>query len=113
LRVVIERCLAKQPEHRYQHAHDVRTALEAILAGTVSRSIAWRYQFHRRRRLLSVAAFLALAAALAGLNVGTLRDRVIGNPPAAAPLKLAVLPLEDLSGGVDQQYLPPAYTTRW
>jgi predicted Ser/Thr protein kinase len=104
LRVLIERCLAKQPKQRYRHAADVQSALEAIQAGTVPRSIAWRYRLNRRLRLLSATVLVAIAAALASLNVGGLRDRLIGNAPETAPLKLAVLPLEDLSGGVDQQY---------
>ena len=35
LQSVIERCLEKQPERRYGHAREVRSALEAIQAGTM------------------------------------------------------------------------------
>ena len=39
-----------------------------------------------------------------GANAGSLRDRLLGNAVEAAPLKLAVLPLEDLSGDPDQAF---------
>lgn len=104
MRSLIERCLAKEPERRYQRADDVRTALEAIQAGTVTPWIAWRYRMNRRRGLVFAAALFTLGAMLVGFNVRGWRDRLVGNAPAAAPLKLAVLPLEDLSGGADQQH---------
>jgi TolB-like protein len=45
-----------------------------------------------------------VGALVFGLNAGGLRDRLLGSPVEAAPLKLAVLPLEDLSGEPDQAY---------
>jgi serine/threonine protein kinase len=36
LRAVIQRCLAKEPGHRYQRASEVRAALEAIGSGTIA-----------------------------------------------------------------------------
>lgn len=104
LRAVIDRCLEKDPERRYQHANDVRAALEAIEAGTVSSRVAWAYYSRRRPGLAVTVALLAVAALLVGFNAGDLRDRLLGYPVEAAPLKLAVLPMDDLSGDAAQEF---------
>ncbi len=103
LRVVIERCLEKEPGRRYQRAGEVRAVLEAIQAGAVSPWVAWRYTLARRRWLALAATLVVLAAVLAGLNVGGLRERLWGGAPRVQ--SLAVLPFENLSGDPDQGYL--------
>jgi serine/threonine-protein kinase len=67
LRLVIERCLAKNPNGRYQHAADVRNALDAIarrnawpLVGRLLVSTRWR-----RLSAWSAAVAVLLAAAVA------------------------------------------------
>jgi len=58
-------------------------------------------------------AGLALAALLllfVGLNVGGLRQRVLGRPLAPAIRSLAVLPLENLSGDEAQEYFADGMT---
>jgi len=102
LRAVIERCLAKEPARRYQRGGELRAALEAIQTGVVAPWVAWRYHL-ARRRWLALAATLVLAAVLLGLNVGGLRTRLFGGAPQIA--SLAVLPLENLSGDPEQDYL--------
>jgi TolB-like protein/DNA-binding winged helix-turn-helix (wHTH) protein len=61
-----------------------------------------------RRRLVGVLPLIVLAAVLAGVlayNVGGLRDRLAG-PPSKPPItSLAVLPLENLTGDPEQEYL--------
>jgi TolB-like protein/Tfp pilus assembly protein PilF len=52
-----------------------------------------------------VAALLAIGALMAGLNVGGVRDVLLGTRAGTAPVRLAVLPLEDLSGDATQTYL--------
>lgn len=47
----------------------------------------------------------AAAAILLGLNVGALRERLVGPPPTPKIRSLAVLPLENLTGDPDQEYL--------
>lgn len=49
LQAVIERCLEKEPEQRYQRAADVRAALEAIQNGTTPASAASRSRARSRR----------------------------------------------------------------
>jgi len=51
-----------------------------------------------------------LLALLAGLNVGGLRQRVLGRPSPPAIRSLAVLPLENLSGDEAQEYFADGMT---
>jgi eukaryotic-like serine/threonine-protein kinase len=71
LRLVIERCLAKNPNGRYQHAADVRNALDTIarrhawpLVGRLLVSTRWR-----RLSAWSAAVALIVAAALAAPRI--------------------------------------------
>ncbi len=105
LRAVIERCLAKEPERRYQRASEARAALEAIQSGAVSPWLRWKYRLARRGFLaLTAATALALVTLLVGLNVGGLRTRLLGGASAPRIESLAVLPLANLSGDPEQEY---------
>ena len=86
LRLVIERCLAKDPNGRYQHAADVRNALDAIarrhawpLIGRLLVSARWR-----RLSAWSAAVVLIVAAAI---TAPRLRARLGG----AATIKISTL----------------------
>ena len=108
VRAIIERCLEKKPGERYQQVSQVRAALEAVHAGAVLASWAtWKYVLSRRRLLAGAGAAGALAimlGTLVGVNVGGLRDRLLGTPGAARIQSLAVLPLANLTGDPDQAY---------
>ena len=80
LRMVIERCVAKEPGGRYQRANEVQAALEAIHAGAVSASLAaWRYALSRPKALIGMAVLLVVGvSAVIGLNVGGLRGGSLG-----------------------------------
>ena len=110
IKPVIERCLEKEPARRYQQAREVHTALDAIQSGMVPPWTAWRYHMSHRRWLASAASLLGIAAVLVGFNVAGVRDRLVGNPPATAPIKLAVLPFENLTGDPDQEYFSDGLT---
>jgi TolB-like protein len=51
-----------------------------------------------------------LLASFAVLNVGGLRQRILGRPSAPAIRSLAVLPLENLSGDEAQEYFADGMT---
>jgi serine/threonine-protein kinase len=114
VRAVIQRCLAKEPAQRYQHASEVRAALDA-LATPSSASVAappvtlWKAGVSRRARVAGGGVLLVVGvlAAAAGLDwIRSLR-------PGAGPPKiesLAVLPLENLSGDPAQEYFADGMT---
>jgi TolB-like protein/Tfp pilus assembly protein PilF/predicted Ser/Thr protein kinase len=110
LRWVIERCLAKGPERRYEHAREVGAALEAIQAGTLPPRATWRARLRRRPWVAAAAAALAVVALLVGVSVGGVRQRLGRGPLAAEPIKLAVLPFENLTGDPAQEYFSDGLT---
>jgi eukaryotic-like serine/threonine-protein kinase len=110
LRMVIERCLEKEPERRYESAREVRAALEAIHGGTTAPWTVWRARVRRRPLAAAAVGLLGAVAVLVGFNVGGARDRLVGNSPASAPIKLAVLPFENLTGDPEQEYLSDGLT---
>ena len=116
LRTVIERCLEKEPGHRYQRASEVRAALEAVHTQPVSSSsaapasVAPGTSAKRRMWIPGVIALLILAAALFVANVGGLRNKVFYSASATGIHSLAVLPLENLSGDPQQQYFADGMT---
>ena len=108
LRLVIERCLAKDPALRYQRAENVRDALTAI-----GRRRAWplvgRLLLPRRRRIGQAAAAAVAAAALILLAGDRLRQFTgAGGMPAVTTL--AVLPLENATGDPEYQYFADGIT---
>lgn len=110
LREIVERCLEKEPDDRFASAADVRAALEVVRTGTSSASGASPF----RRRSAPAAASVAIAAAVAVValttaNVGWLRDR-LGTVLLSSPVKLVVLPFENLTGDPEQEYLSDGLT---
>ena len=111
LGTLISRCLAKQPDDRFQRAIDVRAALDDIpsgrgrLAGTARRSAP-----PRPRLLLVAAAVSALAGALAVGIFGRSSPLRSAARSSDAIDSLAVLPLENLSHDEKQEYLADGMT---
>ena len=116
LRTVIERCLEKEPGHRYQRSSEVSAALEAVQAqpGTSSRNVAASAappSVAKTNLWIPIAIGVTVfAAALFAANIGGLRDNVFHRASATGIHSLAVLPLENLSGDPQQQYFADGMT---
>ncbi|MBZ5500126.1 MAG: protein kinase [Acidobacteriia bacterium] len=103
LGAVIERCLQKDPGKRYQHAGEVRAALEKIRSGTSDAWAPWRYWLRRHRWLALAAGIVAVVAVLAALDVGGVRNRLVGVFAGPKYRSLAILPLENRTGDPAQE----------
>ena len=104
LEAVILRCLARDSGARYQHAHEVRAALEAVQAGAGSAS-----RLSRRMRQRAVAAALVIAVViLAGLLEFSRRGATRHVAVAAqrgVPVTIAVLPFANPGNNSELEYL--------
>jgi eukaryotic-like serine/threonine-protein kinase len=108
LRLVIERCLVKNPDGRYQSASAVRDALTAIQRRR-SWPIIGRLLISVRRRSLyaATAALVLLPAAVIGGS--RLRDE-LGGPLGSRVSTLALLPLENATGDPAVDYYADGIT---
>jgi TolB-like protein len=106
LRALIERCLAKDPAHRYQRGGEVQAALEAVRPGEgVVPWPRWQQLLRRRPWLMAANVAAALVVLALALDLGGVRGRLLGGAAAGRIDSLAVLPLENLSGDPEQEYL--------
>lgn len=108
LRVIIDKCLEKDPARRYQSASDLREALEAMPRNRTSAWASLRPIETRRSWALPGIAAAALASVLTLLYVPQLRERWLA--PASRVESLAVLPMLNLSGDPEQDYFADGIT---
>jgi serine/threonine-protein kinase len=106
---IILKALDKDTEHRYQYAREMRVDLERLRA-PVSVAVPKRKPVRADRWLRAAGALAAALVLLVGLNVGGLRDRMLGEPSRKPIESLAVLPLENLSGDPEQEYFADGMT---
>ncbi len=110
LRGVLERCLAKEPEERYQTAEellvDVRRATSGPAGTPAARAKTARAR-HTRRNLLILAAVAVLLGGLLTSGVVWWKSRRAGDSTITS---VAVLPLANLSGDPAQEYFSDGMT---
>jgi TolB-like protein/Flp pilus assembly protein TadD len=116
LRAVIEHCLAKEPAQRYQHASEVRAALEALRTNSAvipvsaiqpsanQASAETQRPGHRSTLLISLAGLALLATAALVWKLVQVKWHGTPGVGAASIQSLAVLPLENLTGDPKQDY---------
>jgi len=107
LQRVVSRCLEKKPSDRFASAQELADVLAACLGLEAPTAPVTRRRPRSARpwwrRWPGLAA--ALAAALAVTGVAAWRSGWLPFPMSAQMMRLAVLPLENLSGDAEQDYL--------
>jgi serine/threonine protein kinase/tetratricopeptide (TPR) repeat protein len=101
VRAVINRCLQKEPERRYQRAGEVSAALEAIQTGATPPEAA-RLTRPDRRAWLAAASWLLAVVGACALGIGWW---VVSHSGGGSPRldSIAVLPFANLTRSAEQQ----------
>jgi eukaryotic-like serine/threonine-protein kinase len=104
---IVERCLRKDPERRSQHMADVKLALDELPPPVPVRAVAPPAPKEQPRRWTKVALVLSAVAILAVLGAFGLYQRPVA--PVAIG-RIAVLPLDNISGDAEQDYFADGMT---
>jgi serine/threonine-protein kinase len=102
---IVAKMLAKEREKRYQSAGDLLKDLESA-----AREKPW---WQTRRAVVGMAATpVALAGAALGFNVRGWRTQLMEwmEPPAAAAIRLAVMPFVNMTGDPEQEFFSDGIT---
>jgi serine/threonine protein kinase/tetratricopeptide (TPR) repeat protein len=109
---IVGQALAKKPADRYQTMEELREDVEAVVEGL--KPLRAKYRPARKifgiRTAYVYSALAILLALVLGLNVGGLRNRLLGRATPAPAIRLAVLPFENLSGDPQQDYFTDSLT---
>ena len=100
---IVRRCLAKNPDERWQAADDVWRELKRVSerSNRAGPSKAWRW----------IAASLVVTCTALGAWLWTADFQRSSTTLPASPIRsIAVLPLEDLSGDAEQEYFADGMT---
>ena len=109
---VINKCLEKEPENRYQSAQDLEVDLRQLALPRTTDSVRLPERPRRRWRgaWFAAACFLVLVTIGFLANIAGLRDRIF---PARTPGRIqsvAVLPLDNVSEDPEQDYFAEGMT---
>ena len=103
---VIQRCLSKDPQQRFERTGEVRAAIADVQAGSEPFGALWRYGLTRRRLLCGVSTAAVALAALVTLNVGGFLFLLPGSGLPTATTFLSFVWV-DRDGGEGRVPLPP------
>ena len=111
---IVGQSLAKKPADRYGSMEELREDIEAVAEGLrplIARPRRAARKIFGIRVAYLYAAVPAALALLLGLNVGGLRDRIIGRSGTSArAVRLAVLPFANLTGDPQQEFFSDGLT---
>jgi serine/threonine protein kinase/tetratricopeptide (TPR) repeat protein len=112
LEEIVGQALAKKPGDRYQTMEELREDIEAVAEGLKP----FRAKYRPARKIFGIraayvfGAVVIVLAAILGLNIGSLRSKLLGRTAPARTIRLAVLPFENLSGDPEQDHISDGMT---
>ena len=109
---IINKCLEKDRNLRYQHASDIRTDLQRLKRDSETRTAVRppaKAGPRSRSALLTLGLVAFALVVLFAVNVSGWRDRVLGKRGPSIR-SIAVLPLENLSRDPEQEYFADGMT---